>query len=491
MQFKGLVITLLVSSASAQGLKGFNYGATLSNGACRDGAGFKGLFQRANSLQGTSGFASARLYTTIQCGTANDPTSAIQAAIDTGTSLLLGMWASAGSDAFNNEIAALTRAIQQYPNLADRVIGISVGSEDLYRSSAQGVVNQAGIGANAAAVTDYIGRVRRAIVGTSLAGKPVGHVDTWTAWILPENGVVAQAVDFLGHNSFPYFETTRSNGIAQATDNFNSALGATESIARGKPVWVTETGWPHTGPTSGQAIASNQNAETYWKTVGCSLFGSRNTWWYTLEDANTAQTEIQFGVVALGGATPIYDLSCSNGAASSSSSSAAPPPPLTPLPVSSSISSPLSASSPSPPTLLLSSSQDSVSSLSSVSPESPESTSPASGGQTSGSSVQNSATATVPGQIFSILPTDSITPISSTDSVSATGSGAAETTSTTVAGGNNVPAESSTSAVSQAPTETKTGSSSVQSAAAGKVMEAVDGKLGMLLMAALGMFALF
>ena len=263
MQVKSLVISLLASSASAQVLKGFNYGATLSSGACRDGAGFKSLFQRANSLQGTSGFASARLYTTVQCGTANDPTSAIQAAIDTGTSLLLGMWGSAGSDAFNNEITALTRAIQQYSALADRVVGISVGSEDLYRSSPQGVANQAGIGANAAAITDYIGRVRKAIAGTSLAGKPIGHVDTWTAWILPENAAVAQAVDFLGHNSFPYFETTRANSIAQATDNFKSALSATEGVAKGKPVYVTETGWPHTGPTSGQAVASNQNAETY------------------------------------------------------------------------------------------------------------------------------------------------------------------------------------------------------------------------------------
>jgi glucan endo-1,3-beta-D-glucosidase len=46
----------------------------------------------------------------------------------------------------------------------------------------------------------------------------------------------------LGHNSFPYFETTRANSIDQARENFYAGLGQTESVSGGKEVWVTETG---------------------------------------------------------------------------------------------------------------------------------------------------------------------------------------------------------------------------------------------------------
>lgn len=299
------------SLTSAQS-KGFNYGATDENGACRDYADFSNYFQVAKNLVGTSGFTSARLYTTIQCGTTNSPTSAIQAAIDTDTTLVLGLWSSAGGEVFGYELDALASAIAMYGTaFTDRVVGISVGSEDLYRSSPQGVANEAGVGATADVIVDYIARVRDIIAGTSLADAPVGHVDTWTAWVLGENAPVASAVDFLGHNSFPYFESTRPNSIEDSLDLFYSALGATEGVANGKPVWVTETGWPYTGPASNLAVASVGNAEHYWKETGCSLFGTRNVWWYTLTDANTAQTDISFGVAGNPPTVnPVYDLTC-------------------------------------------------------------------------------------------------------------------------------------------------------------------------------------
>ncbi|KEF54485.1 murein transglycosylase [Exophiala aquamarina CBS 119918] len=303
------------STVRAQ-LQGFNYGATFEDGSCRLASDFVGTFNSAHNLAGTDGsFTSARLYTTIQCGTTNEPISAIQAAIDTDTSLLLGLWASAGDTIFDNEIAALSSAVAQYGSaFTDRIIGISVGSEDLYRSSPQGIANEAGVGVDSATIVRYINRVKDLASQTPLLqGKSIGHVDTWTAWVLPENAPVANAVDWLGYNSFPYFEDTLPNSIEDAESVFFNALGATEGVSGGKPVWVTETGWPHSGPTSNLAVASVENAQTYWSSVGCGLFGQRNIWWYTLSDANTAQTEISFGVAGAGNppsTTPIYDLSC-------------------------------------------------------------------------------------------------------------------------------------------------------------------------------------
>jgi glucan endo-1,3-beta-D-glucosidase len=160
------------------------------------------------------------------------------------------VWASAGQDAVNQEIAALKQAINLWPqDLKTRVIGISVGSEDLYRSSPQGVANNAGVGATSDQIVSYIKQVRTALKGTVLANVKVGHVDTWTAWELPENAKVVNNVDWLGHNSFPYFETTKSNPIGQAKTLFYDGLSHTEGAAKGKPVWVTETGWPTKGPS--------------------------------------------------------------------------------------------------------------------------------------------------------------------------------------------------------------------------------------------------
>ncbi|KAH8723020.1 glucan 1,3-beta-glucosidase-like protein [Phaeosphaeriaceae sp. PMI808] len=303
-------VLALASTVVAQS-KGFNYGSTNADGSCRTYNDFVRFFNEAKSLQGAPGFTTARLYTSIQCGTTNSPIEAFRAAVDTDTKVLVGLWASAGRGAYENELNALLAGARDLGSaFTDRIIGMSVGSEDLYRSSPQGVANNAGVGATGAEIEGYIGWMRDWIRGTGLESKPIGHVDTWTAWVLPENRGVANSVNWLGHNSFPYWESNRPNSIDQARENFFTAVGQTESVSSGKPVWVTETGWPRFGPNSGAAVASLDNARRYWKDVGCSLFSTRNTFWYTLKDANVAQTDLSFAITPLQSNTPFFDLSC-------------------------------------------------------------------------------------------------------------------------------------------------------------------------------------
>lgn len=135
----------------------------------------------------------------IQAGTTNTPTQAIQAAINTKTSLLLGLWGSGGQTAIDNEIAALKSAVAQFGSaFTDLIVGISVGSEDLYRISPTGIENMSGIGAGPDVISNYISQVRSAIAGTAASSKPVGHVDTWTAWVNGSNNAVISASDFIG-----------------------------------------------------------------------------------------------------------------------------------------------------------------------------------------------------------------------------------------------------------------------------------------------------
>ncbi|KAJ8127547.1 hypothetical protein O1611_g6088 [Lasiodiplodia mahajangana] len=263
------------------------------------------------------GRALATLLGNGQCDTAADPIEAYQAAIDTDTKILVGLWASAGRYVFENELRALTTAVFTLgAAFTDRVIGISVGSEDLYRSSALGIASNAGDGAAVAEILEYIGMLRDWTRGTLLEGKPITHVDTWSAWIQPESSGVIAAIDFLGHNSFPYFEGAVPNAIETASDHFWWAVGVTESVAQGKPVWVTETGWPDStrdyvaGPVFHDAVPSIENAQTYWKTIGCSLFGKRNIFWYTLLDGAMTDSDISFGITPASSTIPKFDLAC-------------------------------------------------------------------------------------------------------------------------------------------------------------------------------------
>lgn len=320
-----LALAAFACSVSAQ-YKGFNSGATFTNGQGKVQADFEAEFRTAQSIPGqSSGFNSVRLFTTIQVGTLAEPISAIPAAINTRTTMLLGLWASAGQAQFNNELAALQNAINQYGTaFTDLVAGISVGSEDLYRISPTGVINMAGLGAGPEAITSYINQVRDLIGGTALEGKGVGHVDTWTAWVNGTNQPVVDACDWIGMDAYPYFQDTQANSIENADTLFFDALAATRGAVGGKAVWVTETGWPFSGPLSGQGEAGVQNAERYWEEVGCALFNNVNTWWYILRDSNPDPSNPSFGVYPPDLSAPRYDLSCpgqSPGASSAISSS--------------------------------------------------------------------------------------------------------------------------------------------------------------------------
>lgn len=224
--FTMIMPSLLAFAASISGAsavyQGFNYGSTRTDGSAKLQAEFQQDFTTAQGLIGHPGFSSARLYTMIQAGTTNEVIQAIPAAIATKTSLLLGLWASAGEANIQNEIVALKAAILTYGTpFTDLIAGISVGSEDLYRISSTGVANKAGIGAQPQDIVNYISQVRSAIAGTVASGALVGHVDTWTAWVNSSNNAVIEAVDFIGMDAYPYFQPLDVSPASLCSPIFN------------------------------------------------------------------------------------------------------------------------------------------------------------------------------------------------------------------------------------------------------------------------------
>lgn len=306
------VAAATIGSALAQEtfVLGFNSGASDDTGKAKTQEDFETEFKTAKNLQGAPGnFSAIRLYSNIQWNTADTPIAAFPAAIATNTKLLLGIWAS-GTNNIDNELKALNAAVKEYgTSLTDLVIGLSVGSEDLYRVSESGIRNKAGVGNSAETIVKFIKTARQRLASTTLKDVKITHVDTWTAWVNSSNKAVIDNIDFLAVNAFPFYESERDNQIGNAANLLSSALNATEAVAGGKEVWITETGWAYSGPAFGAAQATLSNAGKYWKDVGCALFGKKNVFWYTLRDANP-ENKVKFAITDKLSTKPRFDLSC-------------------------------------------------------------------------------------------------------------------------------------------------------------------------------------
>lgn len=100
---------------------------------------------------------------------------------------------------------------------------------------------------------DYIERARAAVPGV-----PVSYVD---AYFLFENHPrVAAACDVLLVNCYPFWESCAAEyALLYMKEMYRRARVA----ADGKPVIISETGWPTTGTAFGAAVPSHDNALDY------------------------------------------------------------------------------------------------------------------------------------------------------------------------------------------------------------------------------------
>jgi glucan endo-1,3-beta-D-glucosidase len=126
------LLTQCLTLAATKVYTGFNYGAYWRDDSAKTKEDFVRQFNLAKSLDTPVSFDSARLSTSVQWHTDKttmDPIEAFDAAIETNTSLLLGIWLPS----FDAELIALDKAFTTHgQKLADLVIGISVGNEDVH-----------------------------------------------------------------------------------------------------------------------------------------------------------------------------------------------------------------------------------------------------------------------------------------------------------------------------------------------------------------------
>ncbi len=154
-----------------------------------------------------------------------------------GLKTLVGVWLD--DDLENNELElsnALELAKQGYVDL------LAVGNEVLLR----GDLTQDQL-------IDYL---KRAKAGANPI--PVGYVDAYFEFVdYPE--ITAQC-DVIFANCYPFWEGyPAEHALVYMKDMYHRAIKA----GNGKPVIISETGWPNLGTAVGQAIPSYENAVKY------------------------------------------------------------------------------------------------------------------------------------------------------------------------------------------------------------------------------------
>ena len=99
----------------------------------------------------------------------------------------------------------------------------------------------------------YINRIKRA-----LPGIPVGYVDAYYQFV--ERPKLIEACDVLLVNCYPFWEGC---SIEQSATYLKKMYAVTQQVANGKPVIITETGWPNQGDHTEAAKPSENNAMKY------------------------------------------------------------------------------------------------------------------------------------------------------------------------------------------------------------------------------------
>lgn len=160
-----------------------------------------------------------------------------QIAREFGIKTLVGAWLGDDEEKNQQEIEGLIQLAK------DGFVDIAaVGNEVLYRNDL-----------SEEALLDYIAHVKAAIPHI-----PVGYVDAY--YEFAKQPAVADACDVILCNCYPYWEGTEFNyALEHMQQMFQTAMRA----GNGKPVIITETGWPSQGEALGGAVPSQHDALKY------------------------------------------------------------------------------------------------------------------------------------------------------------------------------------------------------------------------------------
>lgn len=206
-----------------------------------------------------------RLLSMTDCG---QTAQVLQLAKEFGMRFWVGLWVGPDAQVFENEKAELQRLIDIGLIEESTILGISVGSEAIYREDAT--------------VDEMIANMNdvRTILQAAGLNIPLTICD-----IAPEyaaNPELRSAVDVTMTNTFPFWEAIPiENAVADLQEDLGWLIMQEES--QGKLFVLGETGWPSEGAIDGVGIASPDNQARYFAEAFCRI-DVENNWeyyWFT------------------------------------------------------------------------------------------------------------------------------------------------------------------------------------------------------------------
>ena len=156
-----------------------------------------------------------------------------------GLKTLVGAWLSDDKEDNEKEIEALIALAK-----AGNVDVAAVGNEVLYRNDL-----------SLEELLGYIKRVKEALSGLDI---PVGYVDAY--YEFSKHPELVENSDVVLANLYPYWEGCP---IEYALGHMQAMYGQAVDAAQGKPIIITETGWPSEGGGLKGALAGPEAAMKY------------------------------------------------------------------------------------------------------------------------------------------------------------------------------------------------------------------------------------
>jgi glucan 1,3-beta-glucosidase len=155
-----------------------------------------------------------------------------------GIKTLVGAWLGNDDEVNKKEIEGLIKlANQGYVDIA------AVGNEVMYRNDL-----------SEDELLDFITQVKNEVPSNI----PVGYVDAYYEFTIKPR--ITAACDVILTNCYPYWEgSTIDYSLAHMKSMYHQA----RSVANGKKVIITETGWPSKGESFKDAHPANENAMKY------------------------------------------------------------------------------------------------------------------------------------------------------------------------------------------------------------------------------------
>ncbi|KAI5122649.1 hypothetical protein M0805_007911 [Coniferiporia weirii] len=204
----------------------------------------------------------------------------IQAAGATGINIIPLVWTllignQTLADTAVPKINAVTQAVINNPG---PVLAVALGDEPLYDNDFGSADNLA----------SYIRKMKADFAAVGLADIPVSTSELAYGWQISGNiTAMVDAVDFFMINNFPYFAfDAESGGSSTSWSDFMNDMNYYQSIAQGKPLLVTQTGWPSNedefAPNSPDVVASVPSERAYWDLLDShceDFFKANNIGW--------------------------------------------------------------------------------------------------------------------------------------------------------------------------------------------------------------------